>query len=105
MDLFIGTWRMLKYEAIQDTPNGFISKEINIGPGLLIYSSDGYMSVQIQRKDSENINPQCSDMDKYVHDFAGWVFCTTYCGKYSVFEKKKRLEHYVKNKFLISIIK
>jgi len=88
---FVGAWRLVSFEEV--TPEG----EVNFpyGPdalGLLIYSSSGYMSVHIMRRDRLRANLTSLSLEEIksaIEEFTGFY------GSYEIDETNQVVIHRV----------
>jgi len=93
-DSLIGTWRLVSYQA-QDA-QGKISNPLGKNLlGLLCYTNDGFMSMQVMRED----RPGYSSSDLYISPMeemaaAGGVY-VAYAGRFSVDEAAATVTHHV----------
>jgi hypothetical protein len=91
-DSLVGTWRLVSYEA--HDANGNISYPLGKNvKGLLCYTEEGFMSVQVMKEDRPRPNdPHFSLMEEIVAAANGYV---AYAGRFTVEEAVGLVKHQV----------
>ena len=86
----VGTWRLIGWE--RQLPNGNFEHPYGMKPvGLVIYSDDGFMSVQIMRSEDGRRPAKVSSQKAraFARDY------TSYCGRFDVDEERAVITHHV----------
>jgi hypothetical protein len=93
-DSLIGTWRLVSYEA--HDAQGKISDPLGKNLlGLLCYTKDGFMSMQVMREDRQGYSScdlHLSLMEEMAAAASGYV---AYAGRFSVDEAATTVTHHV----------
>lgn len=85
----VGRWRLLRWERFEQ--DGAVTLPFGQSPiGVVIYSSDGYMAVQIMKSDDGRRAASASQTER-----ASARSYIAYCGKYEVNDSSTEVRHFV----------
>jgi len=100
-NIFVGTWKLISYETKLE--NGQIIYLFGQNPiGYLMYSEDGYMSVNIMKANRSSFS--CEDITKISQEekVAAAETFLAYCGKYEILADK--VVHYPEVSLIANLV-
>lgn len=91
---FVGTWKLVSVEAL--STNGEVTYSYGTDPiGMLMYDSDGNMSVMLMRRDRPKFASDDSQRGTPEEKKAAFESSMSYCGTYKIDEEKGTVTHHV----------